>query len=552
MSKKPLTVAIPDTSPPSPEREKPEKMVTGRSLRQMKQQGQPAASPDVVIEEELSTPMAATLLAVDDNFGPYTLLDLKQELDCSSPSHRDSLTKIGLLNYAQLPWKQWKHNPTVSSFLLHIQRTKGNICGGYWLTPELVGAIFKLHVQEDNQIPKATDDMMGTEFGQPQGDRNYYPIGRIQDPHRNQQIKWFVERVCVLVKLEYISKENYAILRATEQGRKIGWANLLYIRLNTKLYQKKKRKDRTSKIGPFLTALHHYATGMTTLMVSSPHFTPNMHQSTINKDGTLSTTTSTSQETEQEKIIRELRTKLLQDNIKYHGLPRGQSSQPHTTDVQWQNLDLNFDEDIHTLLTTPQPTPQEPTKIFFSTKPSLKLKRKKLDMQGTETFSEVTPTPTKQEKLLTTFANEASLGQAYSALEMVKSFIGQEQVNFSVLQREKFQLQTKIAKLEKISTRSEKDAQLIDTLEEIVSNLEEKLEKIEQSMRFYKENLQKRESTAEKMKEWRDTWLSTLSEHIDLLDGDHAKLQAENSLLLSRVKPARMWNKNSETCLRKI
>ncbi len=189
----------------------------------------------------------------------------------------------------------------VSNTLLHVQNTKGNIFGGYWLSPELLGAVFSLHVHEDNQVPKATDDMMKVEFGLPQGDINYFPIARIQDSFILQQIKWYCERVCVLVKLEYISKENYGILRAVENGRKIGWANLLYIRMNSEIYQKKKRVDRASKIGPFLTALQYYATGMNQLLFTSPQYKPTMHQQSQITDASMRTATIFSQEIEQEQ-----------------------------------------------------------------------------------------------------------------------------------------------------------------------------------------------------------------------------------------------------------
>ncbi len=61
---------------------------------------------------------------------------------------------------------------------------KGNIFGGYWHSPELLGIVFRLHVHEDNQVPKATDEMMKSKFGLPHGDRNYFPIARIQNPLR--------------------------------------------------------------------------------------------------------------------------------------------------------------------------------------------------------------------------------------------------------------------------------------------------------------------------------------------------------------------------------
>ena len=114
--------------------------------------------------------------------------------------------------------------------------------------------------------------------------------------------------------------------------------------------------------------------------------------------------------------------------------------------------------------------------------------------------------------------------------------MGQEQLNISVLQREKFQMQEKIAKLEKATNRSEEDTKLIQSLEETVTSLKEEKTKTKNILDYYISQLQRRESNAAKFKDWRDEWYTALTEQMDLLTIDYAKLQSENSLLLSRVQ----------------
>ena len=67
-------------------------------------------------------------------------------------------------------------------------------------------------------------------------------------------------------------------------------------------------------------------------------------------------------------------------------------------------------------------------------------------------------------------------------------------------------------------------------------SLKEQLGKKEDTLDYYKQQLQRRETNSEQFKEWRDDWFSALTEHMDLLTNDHARLQSENSLLLSRVQ----------------
>ena len=124
MSRKQLTPEEAAAVSPLGDKESIEKMVTRRSQHQHKSKDQGSDSPDVVIEEELSTPLPASPLAVDDSFSNYTWLEMKQELDWRVSVHKEWLQKIGLLEYAMLPWKHWSSNHMVSNTLLHVQNTK--------------------------------------------------------------------------------------------------------------------------------------------------------------------------------------------------------------------------------------------------------------------------------------------------------------------------------------------------------------------------------------------------------------------------------------------
>ncbi|MCO5569066.1 hypothetical protein L7F22_022772 [Adiantum nelumboides] len=92
-----------------------------------------------------------------------------------------------------------------------------------------------------------------------------------ENQERLQQIKWFLERVMLLVKLDYISRENYAILSWAEKGRRFGWATMLYERIHSEIFSKeKKRVQRSTKVGPLITAIYMHVRNNAVLRALNP------------------------------------------------------------------------------------------------------------------------------------------------------------------------------------------------------------------------------------------------------------------------------------------
>ncbi|KAI5064370.1 hypothetical protein GOP47_0021040 [Adiantum capillus-veneris] len=86
MSKKSLTVDIPSAIP-SQESEEHTSPRTWRSARKALHRAQAIVAEDVIIDEEISTPLEASPLAVDTGPVNYTFLEMKQELDLSVLAH---------------------------------------------------------------------------------------------------------------------------------------------------------------------------------------------------------------------------------------------------------------------------------------------------------------------------------------------------------------------------------------------------------------------------------------------------------------------------------
>ncbi|MCO5547879.1 hypothetical protein L7F22_001331 [Adiantum nelumboides] len=135
----------------------------------------------------------------------------------------------------------------------------------------LVAKVFDLPEGLDNTVDKASEEDMDGVFGKGEGSRNYFILKNVQNQERLQQIKWFLERVMLLVKMDYISRENYAILSWAEKGRRFGWATMLYERIHSEIFSKeKKRVQRSTKVGPLITAIYMHVRNNAVLRALNP------------------------------------------------------------------------------------------------------------------------------------------------------------------------------------------------------------------------------------------------------------------------------------------
>ncbi|MCO5557289.1 hypothetical protein L7F22_010850 [Adiantum nelumboides] len=193
----------------------------------------------------------------------HQFIDFKVDIPHSKGFHAQWLQSINLLEYARLPWSRWRHTTEVGMHVSNLVESNGLVGYGVYLSAELVSKVFALQQGEENHVDKASKQIMDREFGKCEGTRGYYLIKNVANLDRALQIKWFLERFLLLVKLEYVSRENYAIISAAEQGRNFGWTNMLYDRLHSEFFCKDKRKtQRSTKIGPLITAIFSYVIHM--------------------------------------------------------------------------------------------------------------------------------------------------------------------------------------------------------------------------------------------------------------------------------------------------
>lgn len=203
---------------------------------------------EVVEIEEEDQGVAEIMGTMMDNF-----VNFKQELE--DEDTQAWLQKIGLREFANLPWDMWNQNIYAKTQLEILRRTEGYLFNNVRITPQYVAEVFKLQYVEGWQLPKVSDAVMKKEFGPPSATRCDYQMKNVE-AHRRSQLKWYMERVFLLMKFDYMSKESYAPLFAAESGEPISWATVLYDKIMTKIGLKDKRKAQVkSKLGPYLKAM---------------------------------------------------------------------------------------------------------------------------------------------------------------------------------------------------------------------------------------------------------------------------------------------------------
>lgn len=107
---------------------------------------------------------------------------------------------------------------------------------------------------------KATNEQMVHEFGQGERTRRYFVLKKAKSKNRKIQPTWFIEKILVLVKVDYMSKDNFGLIAAAESGILFNWAQIVYNRFVMEVNEGDKRKQsRTSKIPAFLGMIFEHA-----------------------------------------------------------------------------------------------------------------------------------------------------------------------------------------------------------------------------------------------------------------------------------------------------
>ena len=161
------------------------------------------------------------------------------------------LQRIKLWEFANLPWGQWMSNPNSYSQVEYLPRTGGVTINEVKITPSVIFEVFKLPLGEVG-VSVVSDSVMKKEFGPPTAARAYYQLKQVEYGRR-VQLKWYLEKLCLLLKYDYMSKEAFSPLHAVERGVSFSWAHFLYDKIMSDVEGRDKRKTvNRRRLAPYL------------------------------------------------------------------------------------------------------------------------------------------------------------------------------------------------------------------------------------------------------------------------------------------------------------
>lgn len=133
--------------------------------------------------EELKTPKVHVQQIEDDEEGDLqsaedhsALIEEEEGMDVHEEETKVWLHRIGLYEFAQLPWEAWQQNAYAEKQMQCLRENKGFITEDKEVTPKLISEVFRLPKKQAGKLKKITDATMKGEFGSPEDSRSYYMV----------------------------------------------------------------------------------------------------------------------------------------------------------------------------------------------------------------------------------------------------------------------------------------------------------------------------------------------------------------------------------------
>ncbi|MCO5583615.1 hypothetical protein L7F22_037528 [Adiantum nelumboides] len=426
----------------------------------------------------------------------HNFLEFKVEIDPLQANNARWLKRIGLLDYALLPWAHWRFTTQTGMIMAQLLEFNGLVGHGVYLSASLVAKVFDLPEGLDNTVDKASEEDMDGEFGKGEGSRNYFILKNVQNQERLQQIKLFLERVMLLVKLDYISRENYAILSWAEKGRSSG------------SHQAADRQEEDIQEG-------------------------------------------CSQPIGVRKAAQEAKQKMLDQQGGAVELYRSLLSAGYSHEECMETVGLDKSVELPKFWGETSVPPREfKTPITVSTvKKPIRLRKKKVESvagQEPELTQQGHDTEPVQEK--EQVFQDISFARVLEAFSLIKEYMDQQHLNNAVLVNGNSKLKAENEELKKNLETNLLNRAEIEGLQEQIRLLTVKLQAKEEKLDFYQKQLSRRVSTAQMYKEWQEEWSAILNKELDMLFATNARLEADNKVLLNRVTTCKEVEKKIRDC----
>ncbi|MCO5580926.1 hypothetical protein L7F22_034799 [Adiantum nelumboides] len=446
----------------------------------------------------------------------HNFLEFKVEIDPLQANNARWLKRIGLLDYALLPWAHWRFTTQTGMIMAQLLEFNGLVGHGVYLSASLVAKVFDLQEGLDNTVDKASEEDMD-------------------------------ERVMLLVKLDYISRENYAILSWAEKGRRFGWATMLYERIHSEIFSKeKKRVQRSTKVGPLITAIYMHVRNNAILRALNPS---GSHQAADRKEEDIQE--GCSQPTGVRKAAQEAKQKMLDQQGGAAEIYRSLLSAGYSHEECMETVGLDKSVELSKFWgETSVPTREFKTPITVSTvKKPIRLRKRKVESVAgqepelTQQGQDTGPVLEKEQVF-----QDISFARVLEASSLIKEYMEQQHLNNAVLVNGNSKLKAENEELKKNLETNLLNRAEIEGLQEQIRLLTGKLQAKEEKLDFYQKQLSRRVSTAQMYKKWQEEWSAILNKELDMLFATNARLEADNKVLLNRVTACKEVEEKIRDC----
>ncbi|MCO5574214.1 hypothetical protein L7F22_027996 [Adiantum nelumboides] len=449
----------------------------------------------------------------------HQFIDFKVDIPHLKGFHAQWLQSINLLEYARLPWSGWRRTTEVGIHVSNLVESNGLVGYGVYLSAELVSKVFGLQQGEENHVDRASEQIMDREFGKCEGTRGYHLIKNVANLDRAFQIKWFLERFLLLVKLEYVSR-----------------ANMLYDRLHSEVFCKDKRKtQRSTKIGPLITAIFSYVRNNAVLR--------SLSEGDVQANNLQGATASIQATVRQPAATPETRKKKREDI-------KEDDTQERVKQIYDDLLTAGYSHEVcmDTLNLKKSKLTDLPPSGSKSVKKVLRIKKRKVAEMASDADQE--PVGQQSEGIQTANSNfeDIPYARCLESIKLIGDYVGQQKINSNLLINDNEKLKHEVAYLKLEMKNKTVSDQEVDAIKAKLRSTESQLECSLKKINFYSEQMHRRESSARIYKEWMMEWDNTFHQQLEVLSTVNVTLEAENKVLLDRVSACKEVEKKIKEC----
>ncbi|MCO5551222.1 hypothetical protein L7F22_004721 [Adiantum nelumboides] len=312
----------------------------------------------------------------------HQFIDFKVNIPHSKGFHAQWLQSINLLEYARLPWSRWRHTKEVGMHVSNLVESNGLVGYGVYLSAKLVSKVFALQQGEENHVDRALEQIMDREFGKWRTMPLYLQQSRA---------KILVGQICCMT----------------------GYTSEVFCK-------NKRKTQRSTKIGPLITAIFNYVRNNAILRSLSEGDVQanNLQGAAANIQATVNHPAKTPET--RKKIREDIKEDDTQERVK--GIYDDLLTAGYSHEVCMDTLNLKKSE-----LTDLPPSGSK------SVKKVLRIKKRKVAEMASDADQE--PVGQQSEGIQTVNSNfeDIPYARCLESIKLIGDYVGQQKINSNLL-----------------------------------------------------------------------------------------------------------------------